>query len=162
MAVAPDDVSCVRGANLAGSPQHGVILKGEVVVAYPGWFVVPASPGTLVRRRKCRISSQFSSSTFTVVQRSHSRWSDSRPSATEVVNPTETASEYAASWMRLHQAMARGEEACGVVGEDVACLDSGSPEGGRWRLVDCPIVLPTGSLRDAYGEGDARARENRR
>lgn len=37
--------------------------------------------------------------------------------------------------MGLHQAVTRREEVAAIVGEDVACLNGGCPEGRRRRLI---------------------------
>lgn len=111
-------------------PKHGVILEGEMVIAYPGRLVFAASSGTLVRRGKRRISAQFGRGTLAVIEGPRPRWSNGHPPTAEIVDPPETASKHVAGRrMSLYQAMARGEEVGGVVGEDVARLDSGRPEG---------------------------------
>lgn len=57
--------------------------------------------------------------------------------------------------------MTRGEKVGAIIGKDIACLNSWSPERRRWCLIGDHIVLPTGGLRDTYGERDPRVRKNR-
>lgn len=37
--------------------------------------------------------------------------------------------------MGLHQAMTRGEKVGAIIGKDIACLNSWSPERRGWRLI---------------------------
>lgn len=111
-------------------PKDGVILEGEMVIAYPRWFVLAASSGALVRRGKRRISAQFSRGSLAVIEGPRPRWSDGHPPTAKIVDPAETASKHVAGRrMSLHQAMTRGEEVGCIVGEDVARLNSRCPEG---------------------------------
>lgn len=122
---------CCRMINKNNSrPKDGVILEGEMVIAYPRWFVLAASSGTLVRRGKRRISAQFSRGSLAVIEGSRPWWSDSHPPAAKIVDPAETTSKHVTGRrMSLHQAMTRREEVAGIVGEDVTRFNSRCPEG---------------------------------
>lgn len=57
--MAPDGVSSVGSAHLAGSSKDSVEFSSEVEVADLGWFSLSASPGTVFRGREERVPSEF-------------------------------------------------------------------------------------------------------
>lgn len=137
--------------------EHRVILEREVVVAYPGWPVLAAGAGALVRRRERRVPAQFGGGSLIVVEGSRPRRPHRHPSTTEIVDPAESAAEHAAAGrMGLHEAMGRGEKGRAVVllREDVSGFESGRPEGGRGRLIRRRRLVHCEYRRDS-GENDS-------